>query len=200
MYYNQSNKAYLNMMITLVACLAIIFCIQLVGYTFGLPSLPLNIMGILIFVYGFIMVHRQYKDILARDNTYFDKYDRPSPAPAISGELHLSASTAGGEGSMPNLFGGFDCIGAQCCQTGMEYDNSMNVCKLSSSSAESGSQESFTLLEDVHGDFLALSVPIQTDAVLMKPYSFDKAKSIPLSEHIDSYEAPSNYSPVTPYA
>ena len=133
-YYGDKYADHSSLMKSIVIiCLVIIF-ITILANKGLIPSALYYIMLIITIVVSIIVMWYKYLMIMSHDKMNYDEYDwgfNPDTAPKYD------TSSPSGKNFWVGLTIPSTCIGSTCCNDGMTYDSTNNVCVVSSSSASS---------------------------------------------------------------
>ena len=130
-YANDNNRkvqaAYLNIVITLVITLGIIWVIRVLQRNFGtfIPEFIITLALILTISIGLIYIFSYYVKIRSRDNYNFDelKLDPPAPLATPTPDPYTKSLNN-------NLLGIDTCVGEKCCSEDTVWDNEKGICTI----------------------------------------------------------------------
>jgi membrane-associated HD superfamily phosphohydrolase len=163
-YANDNNRkvqaGYLNIVVTLVITLGIIWVIRVLNRNFGtfIPEFIITIALILTISIGLIYIFNYYVAIRSRDNYNFDelKLDPPAPLATPTPDPYTKSLNN-------NLLGVGTCVGEKCCSEDTVWDNEKGIC---------------TILDETSGPTSTLSPDLE---------EFTVKNTIPYSEAYGTY-------------
>jgi len=121
-------SAYNNIIIVLVITFGIYYLLSSL-YSYGISSVLLDSLIVIVFVIGIIISLYYYADISSRDNMDFDRIKLADPQRKTAEQQRQDTLKEFASG---NLMGGNgnQCVGAQCCPSGSIFNIALNKCVL----------------------------------------------------------------------
>lgn len=124
-YYLSSYKKYINIVKFIILLCIVLVPILILNQNYLIPLNVTMFLVITILIIGAIYIIYEFTDIYMRDGKNFDKikipYDRTTKKLQADGKMQKK----------PNpFFGNITCIGDDCCDVSMVYDNLLNKCVL----------------------------------------------------------------------
>ena len=136
-YYASKYKAQIGVMKLIIIMCVPLLILAIVSKKGLIPdSITKALIGIIIII-GTFFVMKQVSDIYSRNNMNFDEYDwtwDSSNTPSVyEYDKAQIASLMGGSSTLPSFdFSKTGCIGAECCSTGLYYDEIQKQCLVGS--------------------------------------------------------------------
>jgi hypothetical protein len=124
--YSKKMSAYTRLVLAIVFALAIAVLLNILKSKFAIiPSAVITIAYIILFSVSIVYAMFVVMDIESREKTDFDKLDLGPPS-GVSKKIQKISQNESESGNM-DLLPGF-CIGKDCCNIGMAWDNDNNKC------------------------------------------------------------------------
>lgn len=124
-YYLSSYRKYINIIKFIILLCIILVPILILNQNYLIPLNVTMFLVITILIIGAIYIIYQFVDIYMRDGKNFDKikipYDRTTKKLQDDGKMKKKGNP---------FFGNITCIGDDCCDVSMVYDNLLNKCVL----------------------------------------------------------------------
>ncbi len=140
-YYGDRYADHSSMMKSIVIICAVIILITIVFNKGFLPSSLYSIMLIIIVVVSAVVLWYKYVMLISHDRMNYDEYDwgfNPDTAPKYNTDnpsgTNPWASTSDSSSST--------CVGSTCCNSGMTYDYTNNICVVSNSASNAAPADS----------------------------------------------------------
>jgi hypothetical protein len=125
-YYTKAYKEYINIIKVIILMTLIIIPVLILNNNFMLPHNVTKIIVIAVVFLTILYLISKFTDLYMRDNKNFDKiripYDRTAKELEKSGVIQQKLN--------PLNSMGITCIGDECCDASMIYDNLRNKCVL----------------------------------------------------------------------
>lgn len=142
-YYGDRYADHSSMMKSIVIICAVIILITILFNKGFLPSQLYYLMLIIIIVVSVIVLWYKYVMLISHDRMNYDEYDwgfNPDTAPKYD-TSNPSGTNPWGSLTAPSL----TCVGSSCCNSGMTYDNTSNICVVSNSATNAAPADSDTV-------------------------------------------------------
>jgi len=136
-YYGDRYADHSSMMKSIVIICAVIILITIIFNKGFLPSSLYYIMLIIIIVVSVVVLWYKYVMLISHDRMNYDEYDwgfNPDTAPKYSTD-NPSGTNPWASATVPSL----TCVGSSCCNTGMTYDYTNNICVVPNSATNAAS-------------------------------------------------------------
>lgn len=142
-YYGDRYADHSSMMKSVVIICAVIILITILFNKGFLPSQLYYLMLIIIIVVSVVVLWYKYIMLISHDRMNYDEYDwgfNPDTAPKYSTD-NPSGTNPWASLTAPSL----TCVGSNCCNSGMTYDNTNNICVVSNSATNAAPADSDTV-------------------------------------------------------
>jgi hypothetical protein len=139
-YYGDRYADHSSMMKSIVIICAVIILITIIFNKGFIPSGLYYIMLIIIIVVSVIVLFYKYVRLVSHDRMNYDEYDwgfNPDTAPKYATD-NPSGTNPWASLTGPSL----TCVGSTCCNDGMTYDYTSNICVLSNSATNAAAADS----------------------------------------------------------
>lgn len=123
-YYTKTYQEYINMVKIIIVMALILVPILILNHNYMLPHNVTMFLVVTVIFLGVLYLGYRFYNLQMRDDKDFDKIRVPYDRPAV--EL----SKDGKMKNKPNILNslGITCIGDECCDASMVYDNLRNKC------------------------------------------------------------------------
>ena len=148
-YYGDRYADHSSMMKSIVIICAVIILITIIFNKGFLPSSLYYIMLIIIIVVSVVVLWYKYIMLISQDRMNYDEYDwgfNPDTAPKYDTSNPSGTNPWAGI-SIPST-----CIGSTCCNDGMTYDYTNNICVVSNSASNAAPAESDYNVDSIVAD------------------------------------------------
>jgi hypothetical protein len=132
-YYGDRYADHSSMMKSIVIICAVIILITIIFNKGFLPSSIYYIMLIIIIVVSVVVLWYKYVMLISHDRMNYDEYDwgfNPDTAPKYD-TTNPSGTNPWASSTLPST----TCVGSTCCNDGMTYDYTNNICVVSNSAS-----------------------------------------------------------------
>ena len=136
-YYGDRYADHSSMMKSIVIICAVIILITIIFNKGFLPSQLYYFMLIIIIVVSVVVLWYKYVMLISHDRMNYDEYDwgfNPDTAPKYSTD-----DPSGTNPWAPSSYPPSTCVGSSCCNSGMTYDYTNNICVATTSSNSASS-------------------------------------------------------------
>ncbi len=137
-YYGDRYADHSSMMKSVVIICAVIILITILFNKGFLPSQLYYLMLIIIIVVSVVVLWYKYVMLISHDRMNYDEYDwgfNPDTAPKYS------TDNPSGTNPWPSSSISTTCVGSSCCNDGMTYDYTNNICVVSDSASNAASAD-----------------------------------------------------------
>jgi hypothetical protein len=138
-YYGDRYADHSSMMKSVVIICAVIILITIIFNKGFLPEGIYYLMLIIIIVVSVVILWYKYVLLISHDRMNYDEYDwgfNPDTAPKYD-TSNPSGTNPWASVTAPSL----TCVGSNCCDDGMSYDYTNNVCVVSNSASNAASAD-----------------------------------------------------------
>jgi|UniRef100_A0A6C0CW21 hypothetical protein len=138
-YYGDRYADHSSMMKSIVIICAVIILITIIFNKGFLPEGIYYLMLIIIIVVSVVILWYKYVLLISHDRMNYDEYDwgfNPDTAPKYD-MTNPSGTNPWASATAPSL----TCVGSNCCDDGMSYDYTNNVCVVSNSASNAASAD-----------------------------------------------------------
>jgi len=142
-YYGDRYADHSSMMKSIVIICAVIILITIIFNKGFLPSSLYYIMLIIIIVVSAVILWYKYVMLVSHDRMNYDEYDwgfNPDTAPKYD-----TTDPSGTNPWAPSSYPSLTCVGSTCCNSGMTYDYTNNICVVRNSASSAASADSDTV-------------------------------------------------------
>ena len=143
-YYGDRYADHSSIMKSIVIICTVIILITIIFNKGFLPSIVYYIMIIIIIVVSVIVLWYKYAMLISHDRMNYDEYDwgfNPDTAPTYDTSNPSGTNPWASTSSTSSQ----SCVGSACCNDGMTYDYTNNVCVVSNSATNAASANSDTV-------------------------------------------------------
>jgi hypothetical protein len=132
-YYGDRYADHSSMMKSIVIICAVIILITIIFNKGFIPSSLYYIMLVIIIVVSVVVLWYKYVMLISHDRMNYDEYDwgfNPDTAPKYD-----TTNPSGTNPWAPSSYPSLTCVGSTCCNDGMTYDYTNNICVATTNSA-----------------------------------------------------------------